>query len=83
DVSAAGPVVQRERLRFLDGMRGMLGGPGPGSLPDVVRDAIIGGIYGTVYNRVAAGRTQELPGLAPALAEFALSYFAISDAVSM
>lgn len=98
DVSTAGPRVQRERLRFLGGLRATLrdpdpdpdpglgsgprSGPGPGSLPDVVRDAILGGLYGTVYARIAAGRTRELPALSPALARFALGYFATSDAAS-
>ncbi|WP_051467231.1 TetR family transcriptional regulator [Actinomadura oligospora] len=82
DVSSAGPRVRRERVRFLGGLRVLLRGPGPVVPPDVVRDAIIGGLYGTVYARVAAGRTRELPELAPALAGFALGYFATSGAAS-
>ncbi|MEV5570424.1 TetR family transcriptional regulator [Spirillospora sp. NPDC052269] len=82
DVSSAGPRVRRERVRFLSGLRAVLRCPGAGVLPDVVRDAIIGGLYGTVYASVAAGRTRELPDLAPALAAFALGYFATSGAAS-
>ncbi|MGI5165201.1 hypothetical protein ACQEU3_12660 [Spirillospora sp. CA-253888] len=73
--SAAGPRVRRARARFLMGLRPLLAGPGAPHVPEVVRDSVVGGLYGTVYAHIAAGRTAELPALLPAMTRFALGYF--------
>ncbi|MFI6520069.1 hypothetical protein ACIBF1_31250 [Spirillospora sp. NPDC050679] len=75
ETSAAGPRVRRARARFLMGLRPLLGGPDAAPVPEVVRDSVIGGLYGTVYAHTAAGRAAELPAQLPAMARFALGYF--------
>jgi AcrR family transcriptional regulator len=74
EVNAAGPRVRNARSRYLEGFRAFFADPGDGlpSIPAVVVDAVVGGIYGAVYVRVEAGQTSELPALLPSLTYFAL-----------
>ena len=72
EATAAGPRVRRARVRMMMGYRAFLTCPGKPGIPDAVRDAIIGGIYGTIYDYVDAGRTAELPELLPAMTCFTL-----------
>jgi AcrR family transcriptional regulator len=46
--------------------------PGAGRLPSLTAETIVGGIYETVFRRIADGRVAELPGLLPDLIEAAL-----------
>ncbi|KAB2342335.1 hypothetical protein [Actinomadura rudentiformis] len=72
EATSAGPRVRRARLRVMSGYRAFLACPGHPRIPDAVRDAIIGGVYGTIYDYVEAGRTTELPELLPAMTYFTL-----------
>lgn len=75
DASLAGAGVHRARLAFLARFRSFLSGPGIPPIPDVVRDAIIGGVYTMVYNYVESDRTAELPDLADPLTRFLLAFY--------
>jgi len=44
----------------------------PEQIPDEMAEAIVGGIGSVIYNRVAEGRSEEVPNLLPALLYFAL-----------
>ncbi|MEU5884651.1 TetR/AcrR family transcriptional regulator [Spirillospora sp. NPDC047279] len=82
EATAAGPRVRRARFRVMAGYRAFLACPGRPGIPDAVRDAIIGGIYGTIYDYVDTGRTAELPDLLPAMTCFTLlPYTDIDDAL--
>ncbi|GAA2572826.1 hypothetical protein SMC26_27695 [Actinomadura fulvescens] len=82
EATSAGPRVRRARLRAMSGYRAFLACPGHPGIPDAIRDAIIGGIYGTIYDYVDTGRTTELPGLLPAMTCFTLlPYTDIGDAL--
>lgn len=48
--------------------------PGGVPMPDVLARAIVAGFFKVIYNRVAARREGELPGLVPTLWDWALSY---------
>jgi AcrR family transcriptional regulator len=50
------------------------GAPGPNRVPGVLLRGLVGGAREVIYNRVAAGTTAELPGLADGLSEWMLSY---------
>ena len=46
---------------------------GPGvALPAITAEMIVGGVYDTIFRRLAAGRVAELPGLVPDVIELAL-----------
>jgi hypothetical protein len=38
-------------------------------------DAVVGGVYSTLYRRIASGRTDRLPDLLPVLSMFCLAPF--------
>ncbi|MFD0819958.1 TetR/AcrR family transcriptional regulator [Micromonospora zhanjiangensis] len=76
---AAGPAARRERDRLLAEFRQFFGGARP--LPplavphDVLIDSIVGGIYATIRQQVAAGAVQRLPELLPVLTYFMVAPF--------
>lgn len=77
EVLAAGPEAIDRRARvmeeftqmFKEGAEDTLGDHAPSPL---IAETIIGGVYETVYRRVARGDTAELPALLPDLVESAL-----------
>jgi AcrR family transcriptional regulator len=77
EVLAAGPDAITRRARtmeeftgyFEDAAQALLGADAPSPL---VAETIVGGVYETVYRRIARGETAELPRLLPDLAESAL-----------
>ena len=46
--------------------------PGSQTLPALTAETIVGGVYETIFRRIAAGRVHELPALLPDLIESAL-----------
>jgi AcrR family transcriptional regulator len=72
---AAGPEAMERRTRAMgafarmidDNATRMLDRATP--LPALAAETIVGGVYETVFRRIAAGRTAELPGLLPDLVE--------------
>jgi AcrR family transcriptional regulator len=46
--------------------------PGSQALPALTAETIVGGVYETIFRRIAAGRVHELPALLPDLIESAL-----------
>jgi AcrR family transcriptional regulator len=79
ETSAAGPGVRRARLAIMANFRDFFSGPGMPPIPGMVRDALIGGIYTTVYTYVETDRTPELPELLPAMSFFVLLPFVSRD----
>lgn len=78
EVDVAGPDVRHQRDQLLAGFREFFrdAGPRPPSLTEeMLVDAIVGGIYATVRQRVAAGAATALPGLLPGLTYFAIVPF--------
>jgi AcrR family transcriptional regulator len=75
DVSMAGAGVQRARLDFLARFRSFLRGPGIPHTPEGIGEAIIGGVYTTVYTYVESDRTAELPDLVDPLTDFLLGFY--------
>jgi AcrR family transcriptional regulator len=77
EVLAAGPDAIARRARtmeeftgfFEDSARAKLGRDTPSPL---IAETIVGGVYETVYRRIARGETAELPKLLPDLVESAL-----------
>ena len=77
EVLAAGPDAISRRARtmeeftsyFEDAAQELLGENAPSPL---VAETIVGGVYETVYRRIARGETADLPRLLPDLAESAL-----------
>lgn len=77
EVLAAGPDAIARRARtmeeftsfFEDSARMVLGKDAPSPL---IAETIVGGVYETVYRRIARGETAELPKLLPDLVESAL-----------
>jgi hypothetical protein len=47
--------------------------PRGGQLPETLEEAIIGGVFWIVYQRLAVGEVTAIPALRPELIEFALS----------
>ncbi|MCO6008634.1 TetR/AcrR family transcriptional regulator [Actinoallomurus purpureus] len=74
EVNAAGPRLRKARIEHLARFRRFFADPAYDllSLPTVVIDAIIGGIYGAVYAAVEGGEGQRLPEMLPSLVYFAL-----------
>lgn len=54
--------------------------PHGGLLPETLEEAIIGGVFWIVYQRLAAGEVGSIPDLLPELAEFALTPYLGADA---
>jgi AcrR family transcriptional regulator len=79
EVNAAGPagIERRERLiaAFEQLLReGLRVQPGPGTVPNPVLRAVIGGVNNVLYTYVQGGRQAELVGLIPDLVRWAASY---------
>ncbi|MFC4909019.1 TetR/AcrR family transcriptional regulator [Actinomadura gamaensis] len=76
EVNAAGPRVRRARIECMERFRAFLAGPPPGpgetAVPTVVADAVVGGVYSTIYVHIENGETTRLPELLPQLTYFAL-----------
>jgi AcrR family transcriptional regulator len=77
EVLAAGPVaiarrtaVMEEFARLIsdDANRSRRGGP----VPQLTADTIVGGVYETIFRKIAARESDELPGLLPDVVEFTL-----------
>jgi hypothetical protein len=49
-------------------------------LPETLEEAIIGGVFWIVYQRLAAGEVAAIPALLPELIEFALTPYLGADA---
>ncbi|MGI8330889.1 TetR/AcrR family transcriptional regulator [Actinomadura scrupuli] len=79
ETGSAGPRVRRARLSTMANFRGFFSGPDMPPIPGTVRDALIGGIYTTIYSYVESDRTAELPELLPAMSFFALLPFVSRD----
>ncbi|MCO6008633.1 TetR/AcrR family transcriptional regulator [Actinoallomurus purpureus] len=75
DASRVGARVHRARLAFLARFRSFLSGPGIPQIPDVIRDAMIGGVYTIIYNHVESGRAEELPDLLVPMTHFLLAFY--------
>jgi len=77
EVLAAGPDAIARRARTMEEFTGyfessageLLGGDAPSPL---IAETIVGGVYETVYRRIARGETADLPRLLPDLVESAL-----------
>ncbi len=76
EIDGVGAAARGERNLMLAGFRQFFAtAPRRGELPDELVDSVIGGIYASVYGRVAAGRTESLRDLLPTLTYFALVPF--------
>jgi AcrR family transcriptional regulator len=79
EIYAAGPEAVDRMERLSDRLEGFAvdaigeAGDRPGMPAEAVR-AVLGGLRQIVHTRLRDGREQELPGLVPDLAEWALSY---------
>lgn len=84
EVNAAGPRLRKARNRHLARFRRFFVDPAYDlpRLPEVMLDAIIGGIYGAVHAAVEAGEDTALPEMLPSLAYFALLPFGRQEAVT-
>jgi AcrR family transcriptional regulator len=71
---AAGPEAIERRTAVMASFADLLDDDAPGgeALPSLAAEMIVGGVYETVFRRIAAGRVQELPALLPDLIESAL-----------
>jgi AcrR family transcriptional regulator len=54
--------------------------PHGADLPETLEEAIIGGVFWIVYQRLAAGEVSAIPGLLPELIEFALTPYLGAEA---
>jgi AcrR family transcriptional regulator len=54
--------------------------PHGGQLPETLEEAIIGGVFWIVYQRLAVGEVAAIPGLLPELTEFALTPYLGAEA---
>ena len=76
---AAGPRARERMRQIVDEFRVFLDDaprrPDQAPVPAVVGDAIVAGVFGLLFNYVAARRTTELPGLLPDISYFVLVPF--------
>ncbi|MEV4255785.1 TetR/AcrR family transcriptional regulator [Spirillospora sp. NPDC049652] len=72
EVNAAGPRVRRARIECMERFRAFFAGPGEVAVPTVVADAVVGGVYSSIYVQIENGETTRLPDLLPQLTYFAL-----------
>jgi AcrR family transcriptional regulator len=79
EVLAAGPRAMQSRRELLDDyLRFFDEAPHPAALPTVpgvVAEAVVAGVYGIIHDYVESGRTAELPARLPELTYFVLSPF--------
>jgi AcrR family transcriptional regulator len=71
---AAGPEAIERRTAVMAAFTELLEGDAPNgeALPALAAEMIIGGVYETIFRRIAGGRVHELPALLPDLIESAL-----------
>jgi AcrR family transcriptional regulator len=78
EVLAAGPEAIARRARTMEEFTGVFEDAARQTLPKesppspLIAETIVGGVYETVYRRIARGETAELPRLLPDLTESAL-----------
>lgn len=72
EVNAAGPRVRRARIEGMERFRAFFAGPGEVTVPTVVADAVVGGVYSAIYVQIEKDETTNLPELLPQLTYFAL-----------
>jgi len=82
EIEAVGPDARLKRAELLYRFRGFFAGA-PAVLPaDVDRtaliDTVIGGVYSSIYQRIATGHAARLPELLPALGYFVLAPFGLA-----
>ncbi len=85
EIEAVGPPARRERgdllkrfSRFFDDAPR----PAGPAAPEVLIEALVGGVYATIYRYVATGRATDLPGLLPTLEYFLfVPFLGIGEAV--
>jgi AcrR family transcriptional regulator len=79
EVTAAGPVALQRRRDLLAGFTRFFADaprpPGVQPLPTVVVEAVIGGVYGVIFDHIVADRAAELPGRLADLTYFVLVPF--------
>ena len=70
----AGPDAIERRTDVMEAFARLLDDDAPPvtDLPAITSEVIVGGIYETIYRRIAGGRVAELPALVPDLVELAL-----------
>ncbi|HET6509920.1 MAG TPA: TetR/AcrR family transcriptional regulator [Baekduia sp.] len=80
EVVAAGPDALERRMAAMADFRQFLTPPTPEHPPVIVSavtaETVVGGVYEVIYSRVVTHRTEELPGLLPALLYSVLLPFA-------
>jgi hypothetical protein len=77
EVLAAGPDAIARRARTMEEFTGYIEGSaadllGKDAPSPLIAETIVGGVYETVYRRIARGETADLPKLLPDLVESAL-----------
>ena len=86
EVLAAGPEAVRRRNDAIAAFAAMIDDEakraGAPVQSPIAAELLVSGIYGTVYNRLAAGRTDELPGLLPEFVSAALVPYLGEEAAS-
>ena len=78
EIDAVGPAARAERGRLLRRFHQFFTEaptPPPPADPEQLRTAVVGGVYATVYDYVASGRTAELPAQLPHLNYYVLAPF--------
>jgi AcrR family transcriptional regulator len=79
DALTAGPQAMQRNRQLTDNFQALFAehaaeAPGPNRVSSVILRGFVGGVREVIYNRVAAGNTDELPGLLDPLFEWVLSY---------
>ena len=81
EIEAVGPEARRKRAELLYRFRGFFAGA-PALPAGVDRtaliDTVIGGVYASIYQRIASGDAEGLPDLLPALGYFVLVPFGLA-----
>jgi len=79
EIDAVGPEgrqARHERLRDFEAFFALAPATPPGVDRTELVNAVVAGAYGTLYRRIAEGRTAELPDLLPGLVYFVVAPFA-------
>lgn len=87
EVLAAGPEAIARRARTMEEFTGYIEGSadsvlGKDAPSPLIAETIVGGVYETVYRRIARGETADLPRLLPDLVESALLPYVGEQAAS-
>lgn len=77
EVMAAGPAALARRTAVMEEFAGLISEDANRSrrgapVPRVTADTIVGGVYETIFRKIAAHESQDLPGLLPDVVEFTL-----------